>query len=485
MTLHKLPAHELAKNIAGGTVSAKEATQHFIDRITQHNPAINAIIDTYFDAALESAEAADAARAKGEIKGVLHGLPMTIKDLFEVEGMTCDAGFPEFKGHVSTHDSVVAARLKAAGAIIIGKSNAPLAGGDIQTYNAVHGTTNNPHHLEHTPGGSSGGSAAALAAAMTPLEYGSDIGGSIRAPAHFSGLFGHKPTFNIVPMRGHVPPPHGLRWEPSELTVAGPLARTAHDLELALDATIGLDEGPMRQAVQLKLQGPRHSSPQGLRVGLWPTDAACEVETTFSQAIEQAGKALETEGAALSTIKPDFDMATHFETYMLRLSSIIGSDLPTAVIDNLKEVVAAAAPDDTSMRTVQARGITLSHGDWLRLSLRKAKYEMAWRAVFEKVDVLLCPVTPSTAMKHDHNPDFHARRIEVNGAERSYFDNFFWAGVATLCGLPSTVVPLGKHANGLPFGMQIIGPAYEDKTPLAVAKMLENIGYHWIEPEGY
>jgi amidase len=155
------------------------------------------------------------------------------------------------------------------------------------------------------------------------------------------------------------------------------------------------------------------------------------------------------------------------------------------VIDNLKQVVADAAPDDTSMRIVQARGITLSHGDWLRLSLRKAKYEMAWRAVFERVDVLLCPVTPSTAMAHDHDPDFHARRISVNGSERSYFDNFFWAGIATLCGLPSTVVPLGKHANGLPFGMQIIGPAYEDKTPLAVAKMLENIGYHWIEPEGY
>ena len=485
MALHKLPAHELAKNIANGAVSSKEATQHFIDRITQHNPAINAIIDTRFDDALKDAEAADAARAKGDIKGALHGLPMTIKDLFEVEGMTCDAGFPEFKGHVSEQDCVVAARLKAAGAIIIGKSNAPLAGGDIQTYNAVHGTTNNPHNLAHTPGGSSGGSSAALSAGMTPLEYGSDIGGSIRAPAHFTGLFGHKPTFNIVPMRGHVPPPHGLRWEPSELTVAGPLGHTPADLELALDLTVGLDDGPMRQAVQVKLQGPRHATPQGLRVGLWPTDAACEVETTFSDAIEQAGKALEAEGAALSTIKPDFDMNTHFETYMLRLSSIIGSDLPAEVIDNLKQVVAAAAPDDTSMRAIQARGITLSHGDWLRLSLRKAKYEMAWRAVFEQVDVLLCPVTPTTAMKHDHNPDFHARTIEVNGTERSYFDNFFWAGVATLCGLPSTVVPLGKHANGLPFGMQIIGPAYEDKTPLAVAKMLEAIGYHWIEPEGY
>ncbi len=484
MALHKLSAGALVEKIKNGELSSEETLTHFIDRIEKHNPAINAVIDTRFEAALEEARAADAARAKGEIKGPLHGLPMTIKDLFEVEGLTCDAGFPEYKGHVSKADSAVAERLKAAGAIIIGKTNAPMAGGDIQTYNAVHGTTNNPHNLEHTPGGSSGGSAAALSAGMTPLEYGSDIGGSIRAPSHFSGLFGHKPTFNIVPMRGHVPPPHGMPFEPSELTVAGPLAHTPDDLELALDATVGLDNGPMRQAIQVQLQGPRHSSAQGLRVGLWPGDAACEVENAFSTAIKQAGKALEKEGADLISISPDFDKQQHFHTYIMRLSSIIGSDMPPAVFNSMQKIVDAADDDNTSMPVVQARGFTLSHAEWLRLNIRVAKYAQAWRDMFEKVDVVLCPVTPSTAMKHDHNPDFHARRIQVNGQEQAYFDNFFWAGVATLCGLPSTVVPLGMH-DGLPFGMQIIGPAYEDKTPLAVAKMLENIGYKWLEPKGY
>jgi amidase len=484
MTLHKLSARALAQKIANGEVSSVEATQHFIDRIETHNPAINAVIATRFDAALADAKAADAARAKGQIKGKLHGLPMTIKDLFEVEGLTCDAGFPDYKGHVSTEDSVVAARLKAAGAIIIGKTNSPLAGGDIQTYNEVHGTTNNPHNLDHTPGGSSGGSSAALSAGMTPLEYGSDIGGSVRAPAHFTGLFSHKPTFGIVPMRGHVPPPHGMPWEPSELTVAGPLGHTPQDIELALDVTVGVADGPMRQAMQIQLQGPRCQSPEGLRVGLWASDENCAVEDAFSAAIEEAGKALEKQGASLTAITPDFDKAQHFETYMLRLSSIIGSDLPQSVFANMQAVVAAADAGDTSMRVTQARGITLSHGEWLRLNIRKAKYDLAWRELFEKVDVLLCPVTPSTAMAHDHNPDFHARTIEVNGKAQSYFTNFFWAGVATLCGLPSTVVPLGTH-KGLPFGMQVIGPAYEDKTPLAVAKMLEDLGYSWIEPEGY
>ena len=485
MTLHKLSARALAEQIINSEISSKEAVQHFIDRINLHNPKINAVVATGFDAALEQAQAADEARAKGDIKGPLHGVPMTIKDLFEVEGLTCDAGFPEYEGHVSDKDSVVAARLKAAGAIIIGKTNAPLAGGDIQTYNAVHGTTNNPHNLDHTPGGSSGGSAAALSAGMTPLEYGSDIGGSIRAPSHFSGLFGHKPTFGIVPMRGHVPPPHGIRAEPSEMSVAGPLAHNPDDLELALDLTVGVDDVPMRQAMQISLQGPRHQSPEGLRIGLWPTDAACEVENSFSKAIEQAGKALEAEGAKLTAISPNIDQAQHFETYMLRLSSIIGSDLPQSVFNNMQKIVAAAAEDDKSMQVTQARGFTLTHAEWLRLNVRLGRYSAAWQEVFEKVDVVFCPVTPSTAMAHDHNPDFHARRIKVNGTERAYFDNFFWAGVATLCGLPSTVVPLGKHANGLPFGMQIIGPAFEDKTPLAVAKMLEQLGYHWIEPEGY
>ena len=484
MALHKLSARALAAQITEGKISSQEATDCFIARIEAHNPALNAVVDTRFDAARKDAIAADEKRARGEALPPLHGVPMTIKDLFEVDGLTCDAGFPEFKGQVSKADSVVAARLKAAGAIIIGKTNAPLAGGDVQTYNAVHGTTNNPHNLDHTPGGSSGGSAAALAASMTPLEYGSDIGGSIRTPSHFCGLFGHKPSFGLVPMRGHVPPPHGIRAEPSELSVAGPLGRNAGDLQLALELTLGCDDGPMRQAMQMKLQGPRHATPQGLRVGLWPTDAGCEVEPAFAAAIEQAGKALEAEGANVISAKPDIDMGKYFETYILRLSSIIGADLPAAVIANMQKLVDAADADDSSVKTMQARGITLSHGDWLRLNIRRSNFEMAWRALFEKVDVVLCPVTPSTAMVHDQNPDFHARRIHVNGQERNYFDNFFWAGVATLCGLPSTVVPLGMH-DGLPFGMQIIGPAFEDNTPLAVAKMLEDIGYKWIEPKGY
>lgn len=484
MSLHTLTAKALAAKIAAGDISSCEATEHFIARIEALNEPLNAVVATGFEAARAAADAADARQAKGEALPPLHGVPMTIKDLFEVEGLTCDAGFPQFAGHVSKTDSVVAARLKAAGAIIIGKTNSPMAGGDVQTYNDVHGTTNNPHNVAHSPGGSSGGSAAALAAGLTPLEYGSDIGGSIRTPSHFCGLFGHKPSFGLVPMRGHVPPPHGMRMEPSELSVAGPLARCPHDLELALDLTVGLDDGPMRQAMQIALQGPRHSSAQGLRVGLWPSDTHCPVETAFSDAIVKAGQALEAEGASLCDIQPDVDMAAYYETYILRLSSIIGSDMPDTVIAKMRDMVAAADPADKDARLVQARGFTLSHGDWLRLNARRSKYDMAWQAVFEKVDVVLCPVTSSTAMVHDHNPDFHARRISVNGTERPYFDNFFWAGVATLCGLPSTVVPLGQH-NGLPFGMQIIGPAFEDKTPLAVAQLLQRLGYETIAPAGY
>ena len=485
MSFHTQSARALAAQIKSGETSSLEVTQHFIARIKKHNPALNAVIAERFDAALEDAKAADKKIADKQELGALHGVPMTIKDLFEVEGLTCDAGFPEFEGHVSEADSVVAARLKAAGAIIIGKTNSPMAGGDVQTYNAVHGTTNNPHNLAHTPGGSSGGSAAALSAGLTPLEYGSDIGGSIRTPSHFCGLFGHKPSFAIVPMRGHVPPPHGMALEPSELSVAGPLARHPDDLQLALALTVGIDDVPMRQAMQIALQGPRCEKAEGLRVGLWPTDAACPVDDEYAAAIERAGKALEAEGATLRTMQPQFDPAVYFETYMLRLSSIIGSDLPHSVFTRMAEMAAAADADDKSSRILQARGISLSHGEWLRLSARRARFDQAWRTLFEEVDVLLCPVTPGTAMLHDQNSDFHAREIEINGAKRSYFDNFFWAGIATLCGLPSTVVPLGRHSNGLPFGMQVIGPAYEDNTPLAVAKMLEQIGYQWIAPEGY
>lgn len=482
--LETLSARQIATHIADGDITSRAVTDYFINRIDQYNGPLNALVAERFDAARADAEAADKARAANAPLAPLHGLPMTIKDVFEVEGLTCDAGVPQFAGHVSTQDAVVVQRLKAAGAIILGKTNTPLMAGDIQTYNDVHGTTHNPFNPAHTPGGSSGGSTAALAAGMTPLEYGSDIGGSIRTPAHFCGLFGHKPSFGIVPLRGHVPPPHGMQAEAIALAVAGPLATNPGDLQLALALTAG-PHGAARQAYHFALQGPRHTKPEGLRFAVWPGDDFCPIDSEIAAAMHKAADNLQAAGATRVEARPDFELAQHHETYMLMLNATIGADLPDTVRQRLQETVAQAGPDDTSNQILQARGICLSHADWLRLNERRHRFAAAWQALFQAVDVILCPVTPTPAMAHDHNPDFHARQIDVNGVARPYMDNFVWAGIATLCGLPSTTVPLGQHSNGLPFGMQAVGPAYEDATPLGVAQILEDLGYRQIRPEGY
>ncbi|MBE8190641.1 MAG: amidase [Alphaproteobacteria bacterium] len=480
MTIGDKSAAQLGRDIASGALSSQEVTHYYIEQIKSHNPKINAVIDDRFEAAVAESHVADAAREAGDIKGALHGVPMTVKDAFEVEGLSCTVGAPQFANHISDRNAVVVNKLREAGAIILGKTNTPLFCGDWQSFNELHGTTNNPHNLEHTPGGSSGGSAAALAAGMTPLEYGSDIGGSIRIPAHYCGLFGHKPTYGIVSKAGHVPPPHGTR-APTALSVVGPLARSVEDLELALDLTIGLD-APQSNAMQLKLQAPRATTPQGLRIGVWSDDAYCAIDSELKSAIEEAAAKLGAAGAQIIDMRPDFTLAEHTEAYFMLLNPIMATSFPESTHKKLQAAVEAADPEDKSLEIMQARGARLLYKDWLLWDEARAQLAWKWQQYFEKVDVLFCPVTPTPAMPHTQTLPFEARAFSVNGKPRKYMENIIWAGISIMCGLPSTAVPLGKHSSGLPMGMQVVGPAYEDKTPIAVARMLEAAGYVFQKP---
>ena len=468
-------AKGLVRLIKNQELSSFEVTEYFIGRIEAHNGAINAVIAERFEAGRKEAQRADEMVKRGEPLGALHGLPMTIKDAYEVTGLTCEVGHLPFKGRVSDTDAVVVRRLRAAGAIILGKTNTPLHCADLQTYNAIHGTTNNPHDVARTPGGSSGGAAAALAAGMTPLEFGSDIGGSIRTPSHFCGLFGHKPTFDIVPQRGHVPPAHGAMTT-SALGVMGPLARSVDDLELAFNVTVGFDSKPGVGA-ELALPPSNIESVKHLRVGLWLGDDYCPVDHEILAGIEQAVQALASQGAAVTEAKPDFSLAEHHETYLMHLSPIIGASFGPYEIALMERVARELGPDDKSHNAIQARGTLLPHREWLIWNEIRAHLVAKWAAFFEDYDVLICPVTPTTAMPHDQDTPFGARKILVNGEPRPYSDNIVWAGVATLCSLPSTAVPVGRHSDGLPFGLQVIGPEYGDRTTLAVASMLESMGY--------
>lgn len=483
MTILELSAVQIGEKISRGELTSAEVTAFFIERIEKYNLDINAVIDTRFDKALTEAKLADEKRAAGNIDGPLHGVPMTIKDAFEVVGLTCDVGYPAFAAKVSQTDAVVVQRLKAAGAIFIGKTNTPLLCADLQTYNDLHGTTNNPHNSAHTPGGSSGGSSAALAAGFTPIEYGSDIGGSIRTPAHFCGLFGHKPTYGIIPARGHVPPVHGALSE-SPLNVVGPLARCMDDLELAFDLTVGL-EGPHAAGLRLALPDARATTAKDLRVGLWPGDAYCPVDDEIVAGITRAAKMLEDQGATIVEARPDFTLAEHHEVYLMNLSPIIASGFPPDEIEKLAKAVEQAAPEDKSANIIQARGALLEHRKWLVWHEMKLRLGAKWDTLFKDIDVLLAPATPTPAMPHMQDKPFNEREITVNGTQRPYSDNVVWAGLASLCGLPATAVPLGKHSTGLPIGMQIIGPAYGDKTTMATARMLAEAGLAFARPEAY
>jgi len=230
---------ELVAALAAGEISALELTDHIIARIEALDGKLNAVVVRDFDRGREAARSADAALARGERRPLL-GIPMVIKESFDVAGLPTTWGLPDFKNFFPQEDALVVARIKAAGAVILGKTNVPLLLGDWQSYNEIYGTTNNPWDIGRTPGGSSGGSSAALAAGFGPLSLGSDLGGSLRVPAHYCGTYAHKPTLNLVPLRGHRPP--GMVQRVGDLAVVGPMARSAADLDLALEVTAGPDE---------------------------------------------------------------------------------------------------------------------------------------------------------------------------------------------------------------------------------------------------
>ena len=449
------PATELAAMLREGEVSSVELTQYFIGRIEEHNEKLNAIVVRDFDRALEAARVADDAIARGNVLGPLHGLPMTIKESYDIAGLPTTWGSPT-RRETSRADAVVVSRYKEAGAHFMGKTNVPLMLGDFQSYNEVYGTTNNPWNLGRTPGGSSGGTAVALATGMTGLDSGSDIGGSIRNPAHFCGIYGHKPTLSVVPVRGHTPPGVPAVPQDPDLAVVGPLARSAEDLALAMDVIAGPDvlEAP---AWRLELPAPRMASLGELRVALWPDDSAAPVDREISDRVAAVGERLARLGATVSdTARPaGLSSAEYQETYQSLLLSVTGG------------------PDGN-----------IDHQTWMGLHGRRGGYRMQWQAFFRDWDVVVCPVTATDAFPHDHSP-LESRTLSVNGEPRGYFEQVFWAGLATLSYLPGTVFPTGLSRSGLPIGLQAIGAAFDDRTTIEFARLLALEMGGFVPPPGY
>lgn len=478
--LYYQPAHQLLEQLAAGTLTSEALTRALLDRISIQNPDINAIVALDAERALDAARESDRLRAANQVRGPLHGLPLTLKDTWEVAGMACTAGAPPLREHRPERHADVVERLEDAGAIILGKTNVPIYATDLQSYNKLFGVTNNPHNRDHTPGGSSGGAAAALAAGMTPLEVGSDLAGSIRTPAHFCGVFGHKPTRALVSFRGHIPGPPGTQSQP-DLAEGGPMARTARDLELLLKVIAGPRPTESRSWA-LNLAPAKFQAIDQARIGLWLEDPLCPVDGELTDAYRSLGKQLEEKGALVTEANhPLLNLEHILPAYFNLLGSLLSTSLKPAQRRQMKWI-ARLEPwlkllgPMTPFIGEYGRGVNQPVYQWMAWSEMREKMRAEIETLFDEVDVLLTPVTPTTAIRHDHSHPVFKRRITVAGQPRAYMDQFCWIAFATLLGLPATSVPVGRSRDGLPFNVQVIGAPGMDLTTIGFAHLLEDAG---------
>ncbi len=460
--IHELSAVAMAAAIGAGRLSSLEALEHLVARVDRLDGPINSVVTRDLDRARRAAAAADAAVARGDTLGPLHGVPITIKDSFSTAGMTTTSGAPELADHVPEEDAWPVAALRRAGAVIWAKTNLPIYAGDMQSYNEVFATTSNPWDTERTPGGSSGGAAAALAARFTPLELGSDIGGSIRLPAHMSGVLGHKPSYGIVPAHGQIPGPPGSLTQ-ADLAVAGPMARTVEDLTLAL----GLMSGPDRwnaPAWRLELPPPRQRELTRFRVATWFDDPSCVLDPEVGEVLHGFAERLAQAGVRVAgEARPGFDLTKAAERFFALLNAALAGGYGVGEIEQF----ATAAGD--SPVAITKRNTAMRHRQWLSHNEGRMQLRRRFETFFADHDVLLMPVMPCVAFAHDHRQPLSARVVTTQAGPRPYWELNRWMAPAGACYLPATVIPVGLAASGLPVGVQIVGPYLHDATTLAFA----------------
>ncbi len=449
-------------------VSATELLEQHLLRIARYNPTLNAIVIPNEEQARNQAARADAAYERGNELGPLHGLPLTIKDCIEVAGLRATAGVVELADHISTEHAPVARRVLDAGAVLLGKTNVPPYAGDWQANNPVFGRTKNPWDVSRTPGGSTGGGAAALAAGLTPLEFGSDIGGSIRVPAAFCGLYGHRPSDTAVPRSGHIPG-SPLPNPATLMGVQGPLARSAGDLALAMDVIAGPVVGE-DVAWRLELPAARHAKLADYRVAILPRADWLPVDDEIVAALDDLASRLSGLGATVAEAQPEgFDLREHDKVYDALLNLYIFADIPD---EERAKIAEDMRRSENWLDQAGLLGLTASAPQFLRLLNQRERQRARFRAFFREWDVLLAPVTITPAFEHLDQP-WEERVLTINGQPVRYSWLHIYPGVATLIGHPATAFPYGRTKGGLPIGLQAIGPYLEDRTPIAFAGLLE------------
>ncbi|MEI8239301.1 MAG: amidase family protein [Actinomycetota bacterium] len=448
-------ATEQAAAIARRELGSEELLDLCLDRIELLHDSVNAVCTLDVHRARRRAHEADDATVRGEVWGPLHGLPFTIKDAIATEGIRSTGGAEALRRHVPVADAPAVASLKAAGAIVFGKTNLPEWSGDWQSFNSMFGTTNNPWDATRTPGGSSGGAAAAVACGMTSAELGTDIGGSVRVPSAFCGVFGHKPSFGIIPTLGYLDEPGGGTTE-SDVNTFGPIARSATDLRLLLEVLAG-PTGDEAAAWSLHLPSPAVGSIADLRVGVWFDEPELAIDPEMAAVLHRAADRLELAGARLDrAIRPQIDVAESWK---------LGARL----------IGAAVSVSDT-----EPTG--LSHQDWLRMHRRRVQLRAAWAECFRHVHVMLCPVTLVPAFAHLQQGAWYDRTLVVGGRTRPYVELEGWPALVGGAYLPSTSTPVGHTSGGLPVGVQVVGPYLHDRLVLKVAGWLADVNDGYTPP---
>jgi len=456
-------AAAMAAAIRTKTISARELVEQTFRRIDALNPALNAIVWSQREATLARAAEADQALAKGRDLGPLHGVPITIKESFAYRESPNTWGLPNLKNAKSPRTAVAIERLESAGAIVVGKTNVPVMLADWQSYNEIYGVTNNPWDLSRTPGGSTGGGAAALAAGLGALTMGSDLSGSIRIPAHFCGVYGHKPSLNAISMEGLLPGPwDGSPGPPMDLAVAGPMARDARDLALAFDVLAGAtgDDG---KAWMWRTPAPRHTRLKDFRIGYIVDDQIAPIASDVRAVYEKLVSALSKTGATMQQGWPaGVDVRSAAETYGYLLMSFVTADL------------------------TGFKPSTFDHASWLRYTMRRHAFRAVWQKYFESYDVFLLPSSFTAAFPHDHTQPIEKRVVKTPEGNRPYVQNTaYWISTASLSGLPATVAPIGLTEDGLPVGIQILAPMWEDGTSIEFAALLSEVTGGFTAPPAF
>lgn len=468
-------ATNLAQQIRAGELSSVEALETYIEQAQQYNHSVNAVVTWDCDRARQRAHELDLLAKQNQFVGPLHGLPITVKDTFETAGLLTTAGSPKLINHIPTDNAVAVQRLLDAGAIIFGKTNTPTFAADIQTNNEVFGCTNNPWDVSRTCGGSSGGSAVATAMGFGAFEMGSDIGGSLRIPASFCGVYTIKPSYGIIPTAGMLST-NQRKYNPRDISCVGPFARDAEDLSLLLDVLAGPDS---LEAAGWQLHLPTQFKPlKKLKIAAWLDDEFCPVDQHVLAQLQLAVEKIQQQGIEIDfNVRPDFSLAEATDIYIRCLAATSVADMPREAIDKRRATI-----NDYSQQQRQGlafRAVEYSLMDAHQVAQAKeaqARLRHKWHRFFSEYDVLLCPTSPTAAFPHIHSEANFFESININGQTRDYAEMWVWIGaLAGVAYLPAVSAPIGLTADGLPTSVQIIAPYLHDHVAIDVAKQLAEI----------